>query len=92
MTPREHAERLFQQGESEEEILRRLGETARADLREFRDRTRREREALHNRLISADPPEIDPSEIPIILRTFSVWLIELESRIDQLYHAVEAKD
>ena len=84
MTPRERAERLFQEGESEEDIIRRLGETARADLCKLLDRTRKEREDLHTMIISEDPPQIDPSKIPLILRTFSVWLVELEARIDRI--------
>lgn len=75
---------MFHEGESEDAIVRRIGEDARAYFRELRERTRKEREDLHNMIISEDPPQIDPSKVPLILRTFSVWLIELEARIDKL--------
>ena len=85
MTPQERAqvELLFQERESDEDIIRRLGESARSHLREIREEWRKERETLHKRLKS-DPPEIDRSEIMPILRTLSIWMIELETRIDKL--------
>jgi len=65
----EEVARLFQQGESEEDIYKRLGEHGRSMIQEFRERNAKERHELHKKLISPSPPT-DPKELARALRTF----------------------